>query len=147
MGATTAGISTFPRSPFPRIASGPAAANAAPTTPPIRACDELDGSPKYQVTRFHEIAPIRPAKTTVGVIAPELTTSEATVAATASEMNAPAKLSAAAYVTARRGAIARVEIEVATTFAVSWNPFVKSNMSAVATTITTTTISLSIPVR
>ena len=36
-----------------------------------------------------------------------------------------------------RGGIARVEMEVATTFAVSWNPFVKSKISAVATTITT----------
>src|SRR5204862_7093749 len=96
IGATTAGISTLPTSPSPRIASGPAAANAAPTTPPISACDELDGSPTYQVMRFHEIAPMSPAKTTVGVIAPELTTSEATVAATASEMNAPAKFNAAA---------------------------------------------------
>ena len=77
-------------------ASGPAAAKAAPTTPPMSAWEELDGRPKYQVIRFQEIAPISPAKTTVGVIAPELTTSEATVAATASEMNAPAKFSAAA---------------------------------------------------
>ena len=37
--------------------------------------------------------------------------------------------------TAIRGDIARVEIEVATTFAVSWKPFVKSNASAVATTM------------
>jgi hypothetical protein len=36
-----------------------------------------------------------------------------------------------------RGAIARVEIEVATTFAVSWKPFVKSKASAVATTMMT----------
>ena len=34
------------------------------------------------------------------------------------------------------GAIARVEIEVATTFAVSWKPLVKSNASAVAMTMT-----------
>ena len=34
--------------------------------------------------------------------------------------------------TAIRGDIARVEIDVATTFAVSWNPLVKSNASAVA---------------
>jgi hypothetical protein len=39
--------------------------------------------------------------------------------------------------------MARVEIEVATTLAVSWKPFVKSKASAVATTITTIT-SLSI---
>src|ERR671918_3163673 len=36
-----------------------------------------------------------------------------------------------------RGAIARVEMEVATTFAVSWKPFVKSKASAVATTMMT----------
>ena len=39
--------------------------------------------------------------------------------------------------TATLGGIARVEIDVATTFAVSWKPFVKSKISAVATTITT----------
>ena len=43
-------------------ASGPSATNAAPTTPPISACEELDGSPKYQVMRFQAIAPIRPAE-------------------------------------------------------------------------------------
>src|SRR6266536_1940293 len=37
------------------------------------------------------------------------------------------------------GGIARVEIDVATTLAVSWKPFVKSNASAVPTTITRTT--------
>src|SRR5436309_15253923 len=91
-GAITAGISTLPRTPSPRTASAPPAAKADPTTPPIRACDELDGRPKYQVARFHAIAPTRPAKTTVGVITSALTTSLATVAATASEMKAPAKL-------------------------------------------------------
>ncbi len=38
--------------------------------------------------------------------------------------------------TAVRGRSAFVEIEVATAFAVSWNPFVKSKASAVATTRT-----------
>src|SRR6478672_5378583 len=96
MGAMTAGIRILLRMPSPRIALDPAAANAAPTTPPMSAWDELDGSPKYQVMRFQEMAPMRPAKTTVGVIAPALTTSWATVAATASEMKAPAKFSTAA---------------------------------------------------
>src|SRR3954447_11379693 len=59
----------------------------------------------------------------------------AIVAATASDRKAPTKFSAAAIVTATRGAIARVEIDVAIALAVSWNPFVKSNASAVATTI------------
>ena len=49
------------------MASVPLAANAAPTTPPMSACEELDGSPKYHVTRFQVIAPISPAKITVVV--------------------------------------------------------------------------------
>src|SRR5436190_9143017 len=144
IGAITAGIRTLPSTPSPRTALAPAYAQAAPTTPPISACDELDGSPKYQVIRLHEIAPMSPANTTVVVIAEEETMSWATVAATASEITAPTKLSTAAKPTASRGDIARVEIAVATTFAVSWNPFVKSNASAVPTTMTRTT-SLCIP--
>src|SRR5688572_21533543 len=136
VGATSAGIRTLPRMPSPKIASTPAATKVAPTTPPISAWEELDGSPKYQVIRFQQIAPTRPAKITVVVIASGSTTSLATVAATSSEMNAPTKLRIAAKATAIRGAIARVEIDVATTLAVSWKPFVKSNASAVPTTIT-----------
>jgi hypothetical protein len=63
----------------------------------------------------------------------------AIVAATSSERNAPTKFRTAASVTATRGDIARVEIDVATAFAVSWKPLVKSNASAVATTIHRTT--------
>ena len=77
-------------------ASVPAAAIVEPTTPPINACDELEGSPKYQVARFQTIAPTRPAKTTVGVTTFAFTTPVATVAATASEMKAPTKLNRAA---------------------------------------------------
>ena len=69
--------------------------------------------------RFQEIAPTSPAKITVGVIAPASTTSEAIVAATSIEMNAPAKLNSAAIPTATRGDSACVEIDVATTLAVS----------------------------
>src|SRR5262245_11019691 len=105
--------------------------------PPISACEELDGRPKYQVIRFHAIAPTRPANTARRVIEFGSTTSLATVAATASEMNAPTKFRIAAYPTAIRGAIARVEMDVATTLAVSWKPFVKSNASATATTMMT----------
>ena len=49
-------------------ASAPAATQVAPIRPPNSACDELEGSPSSQVTRFHRIAPTRPAKITVGVI-------------------------------------------------------------------------------
>src|SRR4051794_11546798 len=142
IGATTAGIRTLPTSPSVRTASKPAAATAEPTTPPISACEELEGSPKYQVTRFQAIAPIRPAKTIVGVITSALTTSLATVAATLIEMKAPTKLSSEANPIATDGRAAPVEIEVATTLAVSWKPLVKSNASAVATTMTRMTSEL-----
>src|SRR5882762_1027473 len=59
----------------------------------------------------------------------------ATSAATLSEMNAPAKLQIEAMPIAARGVSARVEIDVATTLAVSWKPLVKSKASAVATTM------------
>src|SRR5215208_1779146 len=136
IGATMAGTMTLPTSPEPITAWAPSATKAAPTTPPIRACEELDGRPKYQVARFHAIAPISPANTIRGVIRSASTMPWATVAATSSEMNAPAKFRTAAKPTASLGAIARVEIEVATTFAVSWKPLVKSKASAAATTIT-----------
>src|SRR5947208_10338625 len=59
-----------------------------------------------------------------------------TVFATAVVTKAPARFATAAMSTAIRGVSARVETEVATALAVSWNPFVKSKPSA--TTITTT---------
>src|SRR6266700_1016261 len=90
-GAITAGIRTLPTTPSLRTALAPPAAKAEPTTPPIRAWEELEGSPRYQVARFQKIAPTSPANTTVGVITSPLTTSLATVAATASEMKAPRK--------------------------------------------------------
>ena len=131
----SAGSSTLPTRPSAITASNPTAATAEPTTPPISACEELEGSPKDQVIRFQAIAPIRPAKTIVGVITSALTTSLATVAATEIEMKAPTKLSSAAIPIATCGRAAPVEIEVATTLAVSWKPLVKSNASAVPTTM------------
>src|SRR5882757_565903 len=135
-GASSAGISTLPTSPSAITAWKPAAATAEPTTPPISACEELEGSPKYQVARFQAIAPISPAKTIVGVITSALTTSVATVAATEIEMKAPTKLRIEAKAIATCGRAALVEIEVATTLAVSWKPLVKSKARAVPTTIT-----------
>src|SRR3712207_3669036 len=135
-GATNAGITTLLSRPSPSTASGPAATNAAPATPPISACEELEGRPKYHVARFQAIAPMSPANTIVVVIASASTMPFATVAATSSEMNAPTKFRIAASVTAARGDIAFVEIDVATALAVSWKPLVKSNASAVPTTMT-----------
>src|SRR5215204_269226 len=134
-GATSAGTTTFSRIPSPITASGPSATKAEPTTPPMSACEDEDGRHQYHVMRFQAIAPIRPAKTIAGVMRSASTMPLAIVAATSSERNAPAKLRTAASPTASRGDSARVEIDVATAFAVSWNPLVKSNASAVATTI------------
>ena len=57
-----------------------------------------------------------------------------TVAATLIEMKAPRKLSSEANPIATDGRAAPVEIEVATTLAVSWKPLVKSNARAVPMT-------------
>src|SRR5215208_6788073 len=84
-------------------------------------------------------SPIRPANTIWSVIRSACTMPLAIVAATSSDRNAPTKFRTAAMPTATRGAMARVEMDVATALAVSWNPLVKSNASAVATTIQRTT--------
>ena len=118
-GATTAGNDDLGSSAGHSTPARPTAASSAPITPPISACDELEGSPKYQVIRFQAIAPTAPAKAIVSVTAPVSTIPVATVAATLSEMNAPAKLSTEASAIAVRGDSARVEIEEATTLAVS----------------------------
>src|SRR3954454_14709013 len=110
----------------------PAAAIADPATPPISAWLELVGRPRYQVVRFQAIAPISPASTTRRVIPVGSTIPFATVAATFSDTNAPAKLSAAAKMTAILGDSARVDTLVAIAFAESWKPFVKSKKSATA---------------
>ena len=70
--------------------------------PPIRACDDEEGSPKYQVVRFHAIAPSRPAAMITtspwsplgGVI------TSLTVLATSCPRNAPAKFMTAARMSA-----------------------------------------------
>src|SRR3954453_11164608 len=118
IGATSAGTTTLSTIPSPKTALGPAAANVDPTMPPISACEDDDGSPKYQVARFQAIAPTSPAKTIGSVMSSGLTMPLAIVVATEIDRNAPTKFSAAATVTATRGDSARVEIEVATAVAV-----------------------------
>jgi hypothetical protein len=112
----------------------PAFAIAAPISPPKSACEELDGSPSHHVRRFHAIAPISAARINCCVAIPTSMIPWPTVFATAVVTNAPARFASAAMATAWRGLNARVETEVATAFAVSWNPFVKSKKSAVRMT-------------
>ncbi len=101
------------------------AASAAPTSPPIRAWDDDDGRPKYQVVRFQMIAPSSPARTTTSPSRPSggTITSE-TVWATFWPRNAPTKFITAARISATRGVRARVDTDVAMAFAASWNPLV-----------------------
>ena len=110
--------------PLQITAPEPTAAIIAPRTPPMSACDDDDGTLKYHVTRFQRIAPTRPANT-IGTVTRFCSTMPlAIVAATETEMNAPAKFRIEASVTARRGRRARVAIVVAIALAVSWKPFV-----------------------
>ncbi len=101
-------------------------ASAAPTRPPISDCDEDDGSPKYQVSRFHEMAPISAAKTTTRLDLPSGSSMmpEPTVLATLAPRKEPSRLKIAAITRATRGVRARVETEVAIAFAASWKPLV-----------------------
>jgi hypothetical protein len=121
-----------------------------PTTPPISACEELDGIPSSQVSRFQMMPPASPAATTVRVTLLVETRPLAMVAATARERNAPTKLSTPDMATAVRGPSAPVAIDVAMALPVSWKPLVKSKAKATMTTntrtvslLTTATVNLS----
>ena len=52
------------RRPLPTSAWTPPLATAAPTRPPISACDDDDGRPHHQVITFQTIAPISAPKMT-----------------------------------------------------------------------------------
>ena len=71
------------------------------------------------------------------------TTAFVTVSATCTLRNAPTRFSTAERATATLGFRAPVAIEVAIALAVSWNPLVKSKPSAVTTTRTSRSKSVS----
>ncbi len=102
-------------------------ASPAPTSPPISACEEDDGRPKYQVTRFQVIAPSRPARMITRPWfseTPSMSSTLWTVLATSWPSSAPTKFITAARISAIRGVSARVETEVAMALAASWKPLV-----------------------
>src|SRR5450755_2916985 len=136
IGDRPAGMTTLDTRLCHWIACPPAAAMVDPITPPISACDELDGIPKSQVSRFQVIPPARPAATTGSVTTLVSTRPLAIVAATASDRNAPTRFRTPDKATATRGLSAWVAIEVAIALPVSWKPVVKSKHSAVMTTRT-----------
>src|SRR5919204_6760109 len=146
-GAATAGIAMLCARPCHWTPFEPDWTSAAPTRPPISAWEELDGSPRHQVTRFQAIAPTSAASTVSSFARPVSMIPLPTVFATAVVTKAPARLATAATKTAIRGESARVETEVATAFAVSWKPFVKSKPSATTTTTQTKMVSIRSPDR
>ena len=104
-------------------------ARPAPMSPPIRACEDEEGMPKYHVMRFQVMAPTSALTTIVRAWLGESMVSNPVrmsliVLATSTPSNAPTKLRMAAIVRARRGVSARVETEVAIALAASWKPFV-----------------------
>src|SRR5919204_737726 len=135
-GAASAGMTTLCAIPCQRTPFEPDWTSAAPTRPPISACDELDGRPNHQVRRFQAMAPASAASSVCCVARFASMSPLATFFATAVVTKAPARLATAAMSTATRGVTARVPTEVAIAFAVSWNPFVKSKPSATTTTTT-----------
>src|ERR1700730_2934133 len=106
--------------PVQTIAPRPALVSAAPTSPPINACELLDGIPAHQVTRFHEIAPVRAPKITSAsiILAETIPTPIVRATCTPNTTNAM-KLKNAAQITAYRGRNIRVETRVAIELAVS----------------------------
>src|SRR3954451_11238912 len=150
-GASTAGRTILFSTALKSIASDPPATQVAPIRPPNSACDELDGRPRYHVTRFHRMAPTSPAKMTTGLMSVSSTSPLEMVLATWTDRKAPVRFRQAAIATAVLGRNAPVAIDVAMALAVSWKPFVKSKANAVTTTAiisdTSTDLALLLPAR
>jgi len=98
----------------------PALAIAAPTKPPTRVWEELDGRPHHQVNRFQMMALIKADPMTVRLITSGLTTPLPMVVATFKlKIKKAMKLKKAAKTTAVNGARTFVETTVAIEFAES----------------------------
>src|SRR4051812_48051 len=120
-------------SPPQTAAESPPLAIPAPTNPPIRACELLEGMPRAQVTRFQTMAPIRAAKITRSSMMAGSMIPVPMVLATWRPNTANAtKLKNAAQNTAYCGRSTRVETMVAIELAASCSPLRKSNSSATA---------------
>src|SRR5215218_2279746 len=113
MGASTAGRTILFTTTSKLMAPAPPATHVAPIRPPKSACDELEGSPRYQVTRFHTMAPTSPAKITTGLMRVSSTSPPEMVFATWTDRKAPVTFRQAAIVTAVLGRKAPVAMDVA----------------------------------
>ncbi len=101
-------------------------ASAAPHRPPIRACDDDDGRPRHQVSRFQAAAPISAPAQIATPVVPIGTSmmSPPMVWATRTPAKPPSRFITAARPSAIRGVSDRVDTEVATALAASWKPLV-----------------------
>ena len=113
-GDASAGSATFSQMPCHCTPRDPDCTSAAPTSPPMSACVELDGSPSHHVKRFQTIAPKSAASTVFSVARPVSMMPLPTVFATAVVAKAPARFAAAEMATASLGVTARVPTHVAT---------------------------------
>ena len=120
-GLTSAGMSTSVSTAAKFTPSTPAPTMTAPTRPPNRACEELDGRPTSQVMRFQMIAPTNPAKMKAALMVTccSLMMPPEMVFATSVDKKAPIRLSVPAAMTAVFGLSAPVAMEVAMALAVS----------------------------
>src|SRR5712691_5839988 len=97
----------------------------------MRAWDDEEGRPYHQVIRFQTIAPIRPARMSIGVTTDGSTTPFPIVLATWTPKTKKAmKVKDAAQITAARGESTRVLTMVAIELAASWKPLMKSKPRA-----------------
>lgn len=102
------------------MASIPDFAIAAPTNPPTIVCEELEGIPNHQVSKFHAIAATNPLPITVKSMTFACTIPLPMVFATCNPKKRKAiKLKNAAHATANFGERTLVETTVAIEFAAS----------------------------
>src|SRR3954471_12504283 len=106
-GDVTVGITTFSRMPFHLICALEVAVPTAPTSPPMRAWEELEGIAKYQVTKVQGTAAVKEARNTDCVTAPGSTIPLPGVAAASGKMSAPRTFGTAAMARATVGLKAR----------------------------------------
>lgn len=104
----------------------PDAASAAPISPPTSPCVDEDGRPKYQVMRFHTIAPAQRGgddRQAVQVLG-RIDDAAADGLGHSRAQERADEVHHGGHRQRRAGVSARVETEVAMAFAASWKPLV-----------------------
>ena len=140
-GATSAGSRTLDTMTEPLTVLIPAPTTTAPIRPPKRACEELEGSPTSQVSRFQTMAPTRPANDQRGDQALVEEAAGDGLGHLGGQAGAD-EVEDSGQDHGRSRQEAPVAIGPAMAFALSWKPLVKSKMRATTTTTMTTNSSV-----